>query len=316
MSLSPLRSALLLTAGLGNRLVPLTAVRAKPAVPVAGNPIVRRISRWLAREGVVDLVLNLHHLPSTITSVMGDGSDLGVRIRYSWEQPVVLGSAGGPRQALPILGSRTFLLVNGDTLTDPDLQALTAAHLSQGALVTLALTPNQEPLRYGGVLLDTRSSVTGFVPRGSAATGSFHFLGVQVAEAEAFRSIPDGQPRSSIGGLYDDLIASRPGSVAGFVCDARFWDVGTVSDYWKTSWTFIDREAEGLGWLGRGSQVHSRARVTRSILWDDVSVTAGCELEECIVTDGVHVPEGASYDRSILSMNRDGALAVTRFEVD
>ena len=107
MPQSPPRSALLLTAGLGTRLAPLTEVRAKPAVPVAGEPLVRRITRWLARQGVDDLVLNLHHLPSTVTGVMGDGSDLGVRVRYSWEQPIVLGSAGGPRQALPIINDRS-----------------------------------------------------------------------------------------------------------------------------------------------------------------------------------------------------------------
>ena len=93
--MSPLTHALVLTAGLGTRLRPLTQVRAKPAIPVAGEPMVRRIVRWLA-GGVTDVVLNLHHLPETLAAAVGDGSDLGVRARYSWEQPEVLGSAGGP----------------------------------------------------------------------------------------------------------------------------------------------------------------------------------------------------------------------------
>src|SRR5206468_1994480 len=80
----PIRQAIVLTAGLGTRLQPLTGVRAKPAIPVAGEPMIRRIVRWLASEGVTDLVLNLHHLPETLTSVVGDGADLGVRARYSW----------------------------------------------------------------------------------------------------------------------------------------------------------------------------------------------------------------------------------------
>ena len=137
-----IRPALVLTAGLGTRLEPLTRVRAKPAIPVAGEPLVRRIIAWLASNGVTDLVLNLHHLPETIAAVVGDGSDLGVRVRYSWEQPAVLGSAGGPRQALAILGAETFFIVNGDTLTDVSLRALAAAHDASGALVTLALVPN------------------------------------------------------------------------------------------------------------------------------------------------------------------------------
>ena len=87
--------ALLLTAGLGTRLRPLTYARAKPAVPVNGEPLVRRILKWLTGHGIRDVVLNLHHRPETIAAVTGDGADLGIRIRYSWEQPV-LGSAGGP----------------------------------------------------------------------------------------------------------------------------------------------------------------------------------------------------------------------------
>src|SRR6476660_5518416 len=108
----PLR-ALVLTAGLGTRLEPLTYVRAKAAGPVNGETLARRVVRWLAAQGVGDLVLNLPHLPDTIAASVGDGSDLGARVRYSWEQPV-LGSAGGPRRALPLLtdGRSTFIIVN------------------------------------------------------------------------------------------------------------------------------------------------------------------------------------------------------------
>ena len=100
--------ALILTAGLGTRLRPLTEVRAKSAMPVAGEPLIRRSVRWLAAHGVTDIVLNLHHRPETIAATLGDGSDLGARVRYSWEQPAVLGAAGGPRQALSIVGADTF----------------------------------------------------------------------------------------------------------------------------------------------------------------------------------------------------------------
>src|SRR5262249_5687455 len=155
------RHALVLTAGLGTRLRPLTAVRAKGAIPLAGTPIVRRIIAWLARQGVSDVVLNLHHRPETITAVLGDGTDLGVRARYSWEQPVVLGSGGGPRQALPIVGADPFLIVNGDTLTDLDAVALVDEHARTGAVVTLAVVPNRDFAHYGGVVVDEQRRVTG-----------------------------------------------------------------------------------------------------------------------------------------------------------
>jgi NDP-sugar pyrophosphorylase family protein len=296
---------LVLTAGLGTRLRPLTDVRAKPAIPVAGVPMIRRIIPWLAGSGVTEHVLNLHHLPQTLTAVVGDGSDMSAGIRYSWE-PVVLGSAGGPRRALPIVGADTFFVVNGDTLTDVDLRMVAEAHDSSGALVTLALVPNREPHRYGGVSLDAARRVTAFPRRGPAAEGSYHFIGVQVVSAEAFRSLPDGQPLSSIGRVYDDLIAARPGAVCGQVSNAAFWDVGTTSDYWQTSWAFAVAETGGEMPAGRNTRIDSSARVAHSILWDDVDVGEGCTVDECIVTDGVRLPAGSRYVRQVLVRGRDG----------
>lgn len=283
----------MLTAGLGTRLQPLTTVRAKPAIPVAGVPMIHRILRRLAAAGVTDAVLNLHHLPDTLARVVGDGLDLGVRVRYSWEQPQVLGSAGGPRQALPLLASDPLLIVNGDTLSNVDLAALERAHAAAGAQVTLALVPNREYERYGGVVLDGDGRVTGFVRRGAGARGSFHFIGVQLADRAVFGPLAAGEPANTIGGVYDALIAAAPGSVGGFVADTEFWDVGTVADYWRMSDAFAAREKRGDVISGRGGSIHPDARIRHSILWDDVEVGAGALIEDCIVTDGARVPPGA-----------------------
>ena len=196
-------------------------MRAKPAIPVAGEPIIRRIIRWLVANAVTQVTLNLHHLPETLARVVGDGSDLGANVRYSWEQPTVLGSAGGPRQALDIIGADSFFLINGDTLTDLDLGALGESHMASGALVTLALVPNVDPLRYGGVRLASDGRVVGFARRGPAAAGSFHFIGAQVASRSVFAGLTAGQPVNSIGGCYDELLAREPGAIRGFVADAQ-----------------------------------------------------------------------------------------------
>jgi NDP-sugar pyrophosphorylase family protein len=234
--------ALVLTAGLGTRLRPLTAERAKPAIPVAGVPIIRRIVRWLTAQGVADVVVNLHYLPHTITAVLGDGSDLGAHVRYSWEQPLLLGSAGGPRLALDIIGDDTFLIVNGDTLTDLRLAPLIDAHRASGALVTLTLTPNRQPDTFGGVLLDPGGAVTGFVPRGPAAVGSYHFFSTQVARADVFGGLERGRAASSVGGVYDHLIAAQPGSIRGYLTDAAYWHIETVDEYERTSADIAARE--------------------------------------------------------------------------
>jgi mannose-1-phosphate guanylyltransferase len=233
-----IRHGLVLAAGLGTRLRPLTLERAKPAMTVGGIPIIRRIIGWLAAEGVTDLVVNLHHLPQTLTALVGDGSDLGARVRYSWEQPALLGSAGGPRHALPIIGAKSFYIVNGDTLTDLSLPPLATAHAATHALVTMALVPNREPDKYGGVRMGDDGSISGFVSRGAQAAGSYHFIGVQVAEAEVFADLKDGEPINSTHGVYDMLIGSKPGSVRGYLCNAAFWDIGTLEDLGRTDAAF------------------------------------------------------------------------------
>jgi NDP-sugar pyrophosphorylase family protein len=301
--------ALVLTAGLATRLRPLSLVRAKAALPVAGVPLVHRILRWLAAGGVSDVVLNLHHLPHTLTRLVGDGAGLGVRVRYSWEVPV-LGSAGGPRRAIPLLGS-TFLIVNGDTLTDLDVGAVIDHHRRSGALVTMAVVPNAQPDKYSGLSADRDGALLGFAKRG-APDNAFHFVGVQVTEADAFAMVPDDvafETRT----LYTSLSASRPGSIRLFKTAAEFFDIGTPGDYLKTSLQIGNREGHPAGaWPAR---VDPSARVERSVLWDDVVVEAGTMLRECVVTDGVCVPADTSWHGVTIRV-ADGELAPGERRID
>ncbi len=289
-------SALVLTAGLGTRLRPLTYLRAKAAVPVNGETLARRVVRWLVAGGFDDLVLNLHHHPETITASVGDGSDLGARVRYSWEQPV-LGSAGGPRHALPLLADRPgpFLIVNGDTLTDVDLEAMARRHRDAGALVTMALIPNPSPDKYGGVTVDARGWVTGFTRAGQARR-SHHFVGIQFADPDVFAALPDGVPAESVNALYPRLIEARPSSIAAFVCDARFQDIGTPADYLRTS-TGLARLEGDQRVSRRGVEIAPTARLRDTAVWDDVTVGAHATLVECVIGDGVRIPDGSHYER-------------------
>jgi mannose-1-phosphate guanylyltransferase len=289
--------SLLLTAGLGTRLRPLSAVRAKPALPVAGEALVRRILRWLAASGVTDAVLNLHHLPETVCAVVGDGGDLGVRVRYSFENPV-LGSAGGPRRALPLLDSDRFFIVNGDTLTDLALGPMADSHARSGALVTLAVVPNEAPERYGGVLVAEDGAVTGFTGRGSLEP-SWHFVGVQVAEADAFATLSPDEPAESVTALYPALMRERPGCVRAHRCHASFVDIGTPADYLTTSLQLAAAATPPLPSLLRGADatIAGSARLERTILWDHVEVAAEARLTECVVADGVRIPHGVQWTR-------------------
>lgn len=289
--------ALVLTAGLGTRLRPLSYVRAKPAMPVAGQPLVRRVLAWLASGGVRDAVLNLHYKPQTVTAAVTDGTDLGVRVQYSYEDPI-LGSAGGPRHALPLLDSPTFFLVNGDTLSDVQLGALADTHVSSGALVTMALVPQPDPHHYGGVTLDAHGAVTGFVSRGNPSP--FHFIGVQAVNAEAFHEVGVDQAVETVRTLYPHLMTERPGSVRGFVCDATFRDIGTPLDYLQTSLLLAAQEGSALPLIGRNCAIDPGAIVEESVLWDDVVVETEAVVVRSIVADGVRIPAGARFEEAAI----------------
>ena len=302
--------ALVLTAGLATRLRPLSLVRAKAALPVAGPPLVQRILRQLAAAGVEDAVLNLHHLPQSITREVGDGSDLGIHVRYSWEDPV-LGSAGGPKRAVPLIRAlrgapATFLVVNGDTLTNADLQSAIDAHRASGALVTMAVVPNTEPDKYGGAVVNEDGAITRFVRRGSQEP-SWHVIGIQVVEADAFASVPEHVPYESVSTLYPALIAARRGSVHAFRCQAEFFDIGTPADYLSTSLHFASRESAST--IGARTTIHPTARIEQSVLWDDVVVEEGARLRECVVTDGVRVPGDTSWHGVSLRVARGDLTA-------
>jgi NDP-sugar pyrophosphorylase family protein len=276
--------ALILAAGRGVRLDPLTRILAKPAVPFRGSTLIEHVLDGLVRQGFTDLVVNLHHLPHTIAGVIGDGRQFRGRVRYSWEQPVVLGSAGGPRHALPLLDADTFLIVNSDTLCEIDFGVLIDDHRRSGAEVTLAVIPNPAPDRYGGVSMHADGAVNGFTRRGDSS-GAWHFVGVQVANTSLFEPLEDGVPIDSVAKVYRDAITARPGSIRAWRTESAFVDVGTPRDY-------LDAAA-----------------ANGSIVWPGADVSPDAALERCVVTTGVSVPSGFCASDAMLlppSFTRDG----------
>ena len=282
--------ALLLTAGLGTRLDPLTRLVAKAAAPLAGRTLAERALLWLHREGIRDVVLNLHHRPDTITGAIGDGAHLGLRVRYSWEQPI-LGSAGGPRHALDLLDSDPFVIANGDTLCDVALAPMVAAHRRSGAQATMALVPNPKPAFYNGVRLDADDRVLEFVPAGPAAAGTFHFIGIQIVNRATIAALADGEPAETVKGLYRELVRKSPGAVRGWRLSQPFVDIGTPEDYLRASLTMAGSET-GSSTVDRGSTVDRRAMLTRSVVWAGAIIGEGVELADCIVAGPVAIPAG------------------------
>ena len=296
--------ALVLTAGLATRLQPLSSVRAKAVLPVAGTPLVTRILRRLHEAGIRRVVLNLHHRAESVTRIVGDGSSIGLEVRYSWEKDV-LGSAGGPARAIPLLEADRFLIVNGDTLADVDLHAIASRHVDTNALVTMAVVDGRP--QYNGVIADPHGIVRGF----GREAGAFHYIGIQAVNAAVFAGVDPGVRAETVHGIYPSLIASRQGAVRTFHTAAGFFDIGSPRDYLETAITFAAREGRPLA-RGRDCVVAPDARLINTILWDGVRIGAGAELTDCVVADGVTVPPGARHAQTSLVM-RDNQLVAEEF---
>src|SRR5712691_2722389 len=151
--------AMILAAGYGARLWPLTADRTKPALPVLGKPLAGYVAEYLAQQGIEDVIVNLHHRPDSVRAALGDGSQFGVRLQYVHE-PAILGTSGALDNAREMIGADTFLVINGKLITDIDLRAAIETHRRTKALATLVLRRNFARERFSVV-----ETSDGFVTR-------------------------------------------------------------------------------------------------------------------------------------------------------
>jgi mannose-1-phosphate guanylyltransferase len=184
--------AMLLGAGLGTRLRPITYEMPKPLVPILGQPVMAHILRLLAGHGFRDVISNVHYFPDMIRDRFGDGSEYGIRLSYSFEEKL-LGTAGGVRNVREFLGDETFLIISGDALTDIDLGAVVARHRKAGGIGTLALKPVDDPSQLGVVILNEDGRIQGFQekPDPAEALSDLGSCGIYVFEPEIFDYFPD-----------------------------------------------------------------------------------------------------------------------------
>jgi mannose-1-phosphate guanylyltransferase/mannose-1-phosphate guanylyltransferase/phosphomannomutase len=183
--------AMVMAAGLGTRLRPLTEFLPKPMVPIANRPVLHHLLNLLVRHDVREVGINIHAFPEIITGYFGDGSALGLSIRWS-EERELLGTAGGTKKLEDFWGGEPILVTSGDGLHDIDVTALLGHHRRSGALATLAVKPVDDPSAYGVVILDRDTRIRGFQekPRRDEARSDLANCGVYVIEPELLERIP------------------------------------------------------------------------------------------------------------------------------
>lgn len=225
-----IRRAMILAAGRGRRLAPLTDRTPKPLVEVAGRPVIERLIDFLRAGGIEEVVINLHHLGDRIAQALGDGRRFGVRIRYSREVEI-RDTGGGIRHAEHLLAGEPFVVANGDSLLELSLATVLASHTARGAVATMVLRPDPDPHAWGAVEVDADGWVRRIagLPPGAPATGlrAFMFPGVHVFEPEIFDWLDPAGAFSITRVTYPRLLAAgRP--VHGFVTDARWITIDTA----------------------------------------------------------------------------------------
>lgn len=223
--------AMILAAGFGTRLRPLTESLPKPLLPIEGKPLIVWNLFLLRRHGIGDVIINLHHLGHLIERELGDGSRFGLRITYSRE-PIILGTGGGIKQAEPFFAGEPFLVLNGDTLMELDLEAVIGFHRQQKALATMVLREDAEADRWGPVEIDARQQIVRINGRGRAdvaQTVTRMFAGVHVMDPRVLQRVAAGRESSIIDAYVAEL--QRGALIAGYGMKGYWSDVGTPERY-------------------------------------------------------------------------------------
>src|SRR5579875_1245645 len=263
--------AMVLAAGLGTRLRPLTYAISKPMVPVLDHPVMAHILDLLQAHGIDEVIANLHYFPEPIRACFGE------RIAYS-EEPELLGTAGGVRAARDFFAEEPFLVISGDALTDIDLSALIACHRAHGGVATLAVKRVTDTREYGVVLHDQDGRITGFEekPDPERARSDLGNCGIYVFEPEIFDYFPESAFADFAHDVFPALLAA----------DAPFF-IHEIGEYWNDIGSLAALIGAGAS-LGEGVRLSGPV-----VVGAGAEVGAWSALRETILMPGVHLPEQA-----------------------
>jgi NDP-sugar pyrophosphorylase family protein len=327
--------AMLLAAGYGERMLPITRAVPKPLIPVLGRPLAPQILSRLGTEGIDEAVMNLHHLPQALREAFGDGTTLGLRaLHYSLEEERLLGTGGGLAHATARLkGAGTILVRNSDFLADIPLSQAIASHLRSGCPATIVLVPHRAG--FTAVTIDDRHRVVAF---GGGREGGYLFTGYHLIEESVLDMIPRGAPSDIVRDVYFALAAE--GRLNAHVHNGFWWEFGSPREYLEGSMRLVRLSAEkrtGLGdfdvvrqvggalaavgagadlsapriqlegtlAIGMGVMVGEGALLEDSVVMPGAWVGPGSRLRRCIVAPGAEIPLEFSASDALLAADLD-----------
>jgi NDP-sugar pyrophosphorylase family protein len=299
--------AMILAAGFGTRLWPLTIDRTKPAIPFLGKPLVGYVAEYLAHFGIQDVVVNLHHQPESVVESLGDGSEFGVHIEYSREEPDILGTAGALDNARRWLEDEPFLVINGKIITDIDIGAALETHKRSGAIATMILKPNAKREKFTIVEADG-GWLAGFGDYATPTTekeirnpdentpNPLMFTGIHILDPRVFEYIPRGGYSDIVPTFYEPALAKGE-KIAVHVTDANWYELSTIPRYLDISLAMM---GSGDVFFGRNCVMEGAASLKDSVIWDNVTIGAGATLYRVIIADGVRIQPGEHFENAAI----------------
>jgi len=284
--------AMILAAGFGTRLRPLTQMKPKALMPVANRPILARNIEYLIHHGITEIIVNAHHHARQVVDYLKDTS-FGLHIEVSVE-PEILGTGGGIKNTEDFWNQEPFLVINSDILTDINLAAVSRVHQTSGALVTLVLH-DWEP--FNQVQVDEQWNIMDIARRNMP--GRLAFTGIHVLDPKVLSYIPKGV-FSDIIERYRELIRQRE-PVRACLVTGHYWrDIGSMKSYLEANRELadnsfvigpacaVDSSVKLVDWgvIGENSRLGKNAELQRSVLWEEVTVREGMKIVDSVVTSG------------------------------
>jgi NDP-sugar pyrophosphorylase family protein len=315
---------MILAAGYGTRLRPITHTLPKPMVPLCNQPLIAWAAESLNSAGVRDVIVNLHHLPEAIEKFL-PATFPDLHFEFSYEKEI-LGTGGGIRRVRPLLENEAdFFLVNADTVQFPRFEELRAAREKIDALAALTLRHPPANDKFTAVWFED-GRVTGF---GEGRGEALMFAGSHLISSRVFDYLPEQDFSSIVDDVYKLVVESAREPLAGIVDDGIWFDIGTPQRYMSASSALLDLTVNGTIAPRRGSKVvgdsllHSSARgdvthsvvgsnsiiegvVADSVIWNDCRIGPDVTLERCLVAHGVELNGRASYSDALICLSENG----------
>ena len=336
--------AMILAAGVGSRLDPLTRAIPKPMVPVVNRPVIEHIVLDLKKHGFDEIMVNLHYLGDVIQQGLGDGARLGVHISYAQEDKL-WGDAGSVKRSQAFFGDETFLVVGGDDISDIDLSGLMDLHREKRAASTIATTVVEDPSQFGIVVTDEDGRITRFLekPKGGDVFSNTANTGVYVLEPDVFDLIPPDTFWGFGNNVFPSLLASgRP--LYGFATTSYWKDVGNLQVYRQTNFDALaglvhldiplHQESPGF-WkgenvtldptaqigspvaIGNNVTVGARAKLLENtVIGDGCVIEADVTLKDSILWAGAHISRGTHLERCVVGTGAQVQSNVAIFDAN